>query len=87
MGPQLMLAVLANSLQHAAEPGGEAVVTAAACCCCACQAVVSSEEAEAMARRLGLKFYRTCVKQDLNVTEGELGRCASCQQQGPTRQS
>ncbi|WIA41606.1 hypothetical protein OEZ86_008966 [Tetradesmus obliquus] len=33
------------------------------------QAVVSSEEAEAMARRLGLKFYRTCVKQDLNVTE------------------
>lgn len=24
-----------------------------------------------MARRLGLKFYRTCVKEDLNVTEGE----------------
>jgi hypothetical protein len=32
---------------------------------------VSSEEAEAMARRLGLKFHRTCVKEDLNVTEGE----------------
>eukprot|EP00882_Tetradesmus_deserticola_P033836 GHRQ01038687.1.p1 GENE.GHRQ01038687.1~~GHRQ01038687.1.p1 ORF type:complete len:112 (+),score=25.52 GHRQ01038687.1:345-680(+) len=36
------------------------------------QAVVSSGEAEAMARRLGLKFYRACVKEDLNVTEGEL---------------
>ncbi|KAF6255346.1 small rab-related GTPase [Scenedesmus sp. NREL 46B-D3] len=33
------------------------------------EAVVSHEEAEAMARRLGLKFYRTCVKEDLNVTE------------------
>jgi hypothetical protein len=35
------------------------------------QAEVSSEEAEAMARRLGLKFYRTCVKEDMNVTEGK----------------
>eukprot|EP00878_Enallax_costatus_P036446 GHUV01040932.1.p2 GENE.GHUV01040932.1~~GHUV01040932.1.p2 ORF type:complete len:136 (+),score=14.60 GHUV01040932.1:336-743(+) len=34
------------------------------------QAVVSPEEAIAMARKLGLKFYRTCVKEDLNVTEG-----------------
>ena len=34
------------------------------------QAVVSSEEAEAMARRVGLKFYRACVKENLNVTEG-----------------
>eukprot|EP00775_Hariotina_reticulata_P009933 gene9933-10088_t len=33
------------------------------------QAVVTNEEAEAMARRLGLKFYRTCVKQDLTVGE------------------
>ena len=36
------------------------------------QAVVSPEEAIAMARKLGLKFYRTCVKEDLNVTEGGL---------------
>jgi hypothetical protein len=35
------------------------------------QAVVSSDEAEAMARRLNLKFYRACVKENLNVTEGE----------------
>jgi hypothetical protein len=35
------------------------------------QAVVTPAEAEAMARRLGLKFYRTCVRENLNVTEGE----------------
>ncbi|GBF92509.1 hypothetical protein Rsub_04613 [Raphidocelis subcapitata] len=33
------------------------------------RAVVSSEEAEEMARRLGLKFYRSCAKEGLNVTE------------------
>ncbi|KAI8468122.1 MAG: small rab-related GTPase [Monoraphidium minutum] len=33
------------------------------------RAAVSSEEAEEMARRLGLKFYRSCVKEGLNVTE------------------
>jgi Ras-related protein Rab-23 len=37
------------------------------------RAVVSSEEAEEMARRLGLKFYRSCVKEGLNVTEGGSG--------------
>lgn len=26
-----------------------------------------------MARHLGLKFYRACVKEGLNVTEGECG--------------
>ncbi|BDA40353.1 Ras-related protein Rab-35 [Coccomyxa sp. Obi] len=31
------------------------------------RAAMSSEEAEAMARRLNLRFYRTCVKEDLNV--------------------
>mmetsp|Transcript_3167 Transcript_3167/g.11071 ORF Transcript_3167/g.11071 Transcript_3167/m.11071 type:complete len:249 (-) Transcript_3167:500-1246(-) len=31
------------------------------------QAVVTPEEAENMARRLQLKFYRTCVKENLNV--------------------
>lgn len=40
--------------------------------CVAYRAAVSSEEAEEMARRLGLKFYRSCVKEGLNVTEGEL---------------
>mmetsp|Transcript_32117 Transcript_32117/g.44528 ORF Transcript_32117/g.44528 Transcript_32117/m.44528 type:complete len:246 (-) Transcript_32117:238-975(-) len=33
------------------------------------QAVMSAEEAEAMARKVGLKFYRACVKENLNVTE------------------
>ena len=33
------------------------------------QAVVTPEEAEAMAKQLGLKFYRACVKENLNVSE------------------
>lgn len=33
------------------------------------QAVVSGEEVEGMARQLGLKLYRTCVKENINVTE------------------
>ncbi|GIL49987.1 hypothetical protein Vafri_6111 [Volvox africanus] len=33
------------------------------------QAVVTPEEVEAMARQLGLKLYRTCVKENINVTE------------------
>ncbi|KAK9824463.1 hypothetical protein WJX72_010475 [[Myrmecia] bisecta] len=33
------------------------------------QAQVSSEEAEQLARRLQLKFYRACVKENLNVGE------------------
>mmetsp|Transcript_9358 Transcript_9358/g.30786 ORF Transcript_9358/g.30786 Transcript_9358/m.30786 type:complete len:242 (-) Transcript_9358:49-774(-) len=33
------------------------------------QATVSQQDAEAMARKLGLRFYRTCVKDNLNVTE------------------
>lgn len=32
----------------------------------------SSEEAEALAKRLKLRFYRASVKEDLNVNEGEL---------------
>ena len=35
------------------------------------RAVMSSEEAEAMARRLNLRLYRSCVKEDLNVASGE----------------
>ncbi len=31
-----------------------------------------SEEAEALAKRLKLRFYRASVKEDLNVNEGEL---------------
>lgn len=31
-----------------------------------------SEEAEALAKRLKLRFYRTSVKEDLNVNEGEV---------------
>lgn len=34
------------------------------------QAEVSSEDAEALTRQLGLRFYRTCVKDNLNVSEG-----------------
>ncbi len=34
------------------------------------RATMSSEEAEALARRLNLRFYRTCVKEDLNVASG-----------------
>ena len=33
------------------------------------QAVASPEEVEGLARKLGLKLYRTCVKENLNVTE------------------
>lgn len=33
------------------------------------QAVVSPEEVEALARKLGLRLYRTCVKENINVTE------------------
>ena len=40
-----------------------------------CRAVVSCEEAEEMARRLGLKFYRSCSKEGLNVNEGAAQRC------------
>lgn len=38
------------------------------------KAVVSSEEAEAMARSLNLCFYRACVKEDLNVSSGKTFR-------------
>lgn len=33
------------------------------------QAKMTSDEVEAIARKLGLKLYRTCVKDNLNVTE------------------
>lgn len=33
------------------------------------QSVASAEEVEAMARRLGLRLYRTCVKENVNVAE------------------
>jgi hypothetical protein len=33
------------------------------------QAVVSAEEVEGLARKLGMRLYRTCVKENINVTE------------------
>ena len=36
----------------------------------ALQAEVSSEQAEALSRDLNLRFYRACVKDNLNVSEG-----------------
>lgn len=36
-----------------------------------CLCLFSSEEAEALAKRLKLRFYRASVKEDLNVNEGE----------------
>ncbi|KAK3246433.1 Ras-related protein Rab-23, partial [Cymbomonas tetramitiformis] len=33
------------------------------------EATMTPEEAEAMARKVGLKFYRSCVKENMNVTE------------------
>lgn len=33
------------------------------------QAVVTASEVEGAARKLGLKLYRTCVKENINVTE------------------
>lgn len=33
------------------------------------QAVVRPEEVEGIARKLGLKLYRSCVKENINVTE------------------
>lgn len=38
------------------------------------QAVVSSAEAEGLARQLGVRFFRVAVKDNLNVAEGE-GSC------------
>lgn len=35
------------------------------------QAAINSDEAEAMARKLNVKFYRACVKDNLNVAEGQ----------------
>lgn len=34
--------------------------------------LIYSEEAEALAKKLKLRFYRTSVKEDLNVNEGKL---------------
>uniref|UniRef100_A0A3Q2DEN6 Ras-related protein Rab-23 n=1 Tax=Cyprinodon variegatus TaxID=28743 RepID=A0A3Q2DEN6_CYPVA len=34
------------------------------------ETVIKNEEAEALAKRLKLRFYRTSVKEDLNVNEG-----------------
>lgn len=39
------------------------------------QAEVSSEAAEALTRQLGLRFYRACVKDNLNVSEGNHLTC------------
>lgn len=36
------------------------------------QAEVSSEQAEALSRDLNLRFYRACVKDNLNVSAGTL---------------
>ena len=36
-----------------------------------CDAFLCSEEAEGLAKRLKLRFYRASVKEDLNVNEGE----------------
>lgn len=33
---------------------------------------INSEEAEALAKKLKLRFYRASVKEDLNVTEGKI---------------
>lgn len=33
------------------------------------EATMTPDEAEAMARKVGLKFYRSCVKENMNVTE------------------
>mmetsp|Transcript_24188 Transcript_24188/g.29327 ORF Transcript_24188/g.29327 Transcript_24188/m.29327 type:complete len:247 (-) Transcript_24188:393-1133(-) len=33
------------------------------------EAQMTADEAEAMARKVGLKFYRACVKENMNVTE------------------
>ena len=35
------------------------------------QAAVRDNEAQEMAKRLRLRFYRACVKDNLNVAEGE----------------
>lgn len=34
--------------------------------------LMCSEEAEALAKKLKLRFYRTSVKEDLNVSEGKV---------------
>ena len=32
---------------------------------------MSGEDTEAMAKRLGLRLYRSCVKEDVNVEAGD----------------
>ncbi len=39
------------------------------------QAAVRDDEAQEMAKRLRLRFYRACVKDNLNVAEGEALPC------------
>uniref|UniRef100_A0A3P9MM68 Ras-related protein Rab-23 n=2 Tax=Oryzias latipes TaxID=8090 RepID=A0A3P9MM68_ORYLA len=41
------------------------------------ETVIKNEEAEALAKRLKLRFYRTSVKEDLNVTEGVFNTSSS----------
>lgn len=43
--------------------------------------VVCSEEAEGLAKRLKLRFYRASVKEDLNVNEGEFIKLLLCSAQ------
>lgn len=35
------------------------------------RATMSGEDTEAMAKRLGLRLYRSCVKEDVNVEAGD----------------
>jgi Ras-related protein Rab-23 len=46
------------------------------------QAVVSAEEVEGLARKLGMRLYRTCVKENINVTEVHFGWGVSCGRHG-----
>lgn len=43
-----------------------------------CVFFTCSEEAEALAKRLKLRFYRASVKEDLNVNEGENVKVVQC---------
>ena len=66
-----------------AECGDIAVALVQNKCDLADQAVVSATEVEGIARKLGLKLYRTCVKEGINVIEVSSSPCgrtvhASC---------
>ena len=75
-----MITILVLGLQVEAEAGQIAMALVQNKVDLLDQAAVRDDEAQEMAKRLRLRFYRACVKDNLNVAEGEAlpyGVCTS----------